>query len=266
MEQMNSNLCSRLGAIVIALSVVATVSARNFYVPGAFQGWDPPTSQLMVETAPMSGIYSTTITGLVEGSQYGFKILEDLSGDGANWSEWIHFHTASQEPDPFTFVYFGDAQNDIKSHWSRVIREAYRDAPKAAFFLHAGDLVDVANRDAQWGHWFGAGGFIHAMTPCVATPGNHEYSQGLSRHWRKVFSLPLNGPAGLEETVYYVDHPGGSNSNVFPVNALEAESRRAARFSPIGYTGSTVRVRDEVPHADYPLTLDLRFEAGQVIG
>ena len=83
---MNSNFCSRVGAILIALLVVATVSARNFYVPGAFQGWDPPTSQLMVETPAGSGIYETTITGLIEGSQYGFKILEDLSGDGANWS------------------------------------------------------------------------------------------------------------------------------------------------------------------------------------
>ena len=96
-------------------------------------------------------------------------------GDGTNWSEWIQFTTASDQNEPFTFVYFGDAQNLLKSHWSRVIRQAYRDAPKAAFLLHAGDLINRAEVDAEWGEWFYAGSFIHRMVPCIATPGNHEY-------------------------------------------------------------------------------------------
>ena len=49
-----------------------------------------------------------------------------------NWSEWVHARTASDKPEPFSFIYFGDAQNDVKSLWSRVIRGAYSDAPKAA--------------------------------------------------------------------------------------------------------------------------------------
>ena len=32
-------------------------------------------------------------------------------------------------PEPFSFIYFGDAQNDVKAHWSRVIRQAYRRRP-----------------------------------------------------------------------------------------------------------------------------------------
>jgi hypothetical protein len=143
-------------------------------------------------------------------------------GDGANWSEWIHFQTASEKPEPFSFIYFGDAQNDLKSMWSRVIREAYSDAPKARFMIHAGDLINNANRDAQWGEWFGAGGWLNAMVPSIPTPGNHEYERAppdpttgqqsnerrLSRHWRPQFSLPENGPEGLEETVYSVDYQG----------------------------------------------------------
>jgi 3',5'-cyclic AMP phosphodiesterase CpdA len=54
-------------------------------------------------------------------------------------------------------------------------------------------------------------------------PGNHEYKKspapvagqkigeeqkGLSRYWRPQFTLPLNGPAGLEESAYYFDYQG----------------------------------------------------------
>lgn len=57
---------------------------------------------------------------------------------------------------------------------------------------------------------------------------------------------------------YYVDHPGGLNPSTFPVNALEAESRRAARFFKFGHTPSQVSVIDEAPDPHYPHTLDLR--------
>lgn len=57
---------------------------------------------------------------------------------------------------------------------------------------------------------------------------------------------------------YHIDHPGGLNPGVYPINALEAESRRAARFFPMGHTGGTYYVRSLDPHPDAPCTLDLR--------
>ena len=72
-------------------------------------------------------------------------------GDGVNWTEYYHFKTASHEEEPFSFIYFGDAQNEVKTHWSRVFR--VRDAPRAAFTLHAGDLIDE-HMDSQWGEWY----------------------------------------------------------------------------------------------------------------
>ena len=114
--------------------------------------------------------HSVTFTGLTPDTLYAYRV-----GDGVNWSEWFHFRTASRELRPFTFVYFGDAQNDLKTHWSRVFRESFRDAPRAAFTLHAGDLINRANRDAEWGEWFGAPAWVNATIPVIATPGNHEY-------------------------------------------------------------------------------------------
>ncbi|MBC8137461.1 MAG: metallophosphoesterase family protein [Fibrella sp.] len=150
--------------------------------------------------------HGAELTGLTPNTLYAYRV-----GDGANWSEWIHFRTASDKPEPFTFIYFGDAQNDIKSLWSRAIRSAYSDAPKARFMIHAGDLINNANTDAQWGEWHTAGGWVNAMMPSLPSPGNHEYNgtpKSLSGHWRPQFTLPENGPAGLEETCYYVDYQG----------------------------------------------------------
>jgi uncharacterized protein (DUF2126 family)/transglutaminase-like putative cysteine protease len=57
---------------------------------------------------------------------------------------------------------------------------------------------------------------------------------------------------------YFVDHPGGLNPEVYPVNALEAECRRAARFTRYGQTGGRMTLRRETPSLEMPCTLDLR--------
>jgi uncharacterized protein (DUF2126 family) len=58
----------------------------------------------------------------------------------------------------------------------------------------------------------------------------------------------------------YVSHPGGRSYDRFPVNALEAESRRASLFVAHGHGAGRLdssRVID-ARNPDYPLTLDLR--------
>lgn len=173
--------------------------------------------------------HSVNFADLAPATKYAYRV-----GDGVNWSEWIQFSTASDKAEPFSFIYFGDAQNDVRALWSRVIREAHSDAPKARFMIHAGDLINEGNRDAEWGEWFGAGDWLNAMVPSILTPGNHEYPRdpkrplaprNLSSHWRPQFTLPETGPEGLEETVYWLDYQG---VRIISLNSNEEEQRQVA--------------------------------------
>lgn len=154
--------------------------------------------------------HTAEFTDLSPKTKYVYRL-----GDGENWSAWNCFRTASDQPEPFSFIYFGDAQQRIRSHWSRVVRTAYAVAPEARFLLHAGDLVDRQGRDSDWAEWHKAAGWVNAVTPSIAVPGNHEYAHGvgskveqLSMYWQPQFEFPKNGPPGLEETVYWLDYQG----------------------------------------------------------
>jgi predicted phosphodiesterase len=195
-----------------AIADVAVAEDGPFFVEKA-RRVDAELTPLESDLGP-AHYHTAVFTDLKPKTKYVYRV-----GDGTNWSEWSHFNTASRDAEPFTFIYMGDAQTELKEHWSRVIREAYSDAPKTAFTLHAGDLVDKRELDAEWGEWFYAAGFINRRVPCIAVTGNHEYvkiknEEGdtvggrLSDHWRPSFAFPHNGPAELDETVYWLDYQG----------------------------------------------------------
>jgi 3',5'-cyclic AMP phosphodiesterase CpdA len=177
--------------------------------------------------------HSAVIDGLEPATSYVYRV-----GDGVEWSEWFQVRTAAASPEPFRFIYLGDAQNDLKSMWSRVIRRAFADAPDAAFIVHAGDLVNRGADDAQWGEWFAAGGWINGVVPSAPSIGNHEYDRPrlpdgtavpgakgvMTAHWRAQFALPENGPKGLEETAYYFDYQG---MRVVSLNSNEGQREQA---------------------------------------
>jgi hypothetical protein len=166
-------------------------------------------TELFASDLGEANYHTASFTDLAPNTMYVYRV-----GDGTNWSEWNQFTTASDQPDPLTFVYVGDAQNDVFSLWSRVIRMGYTLASGARFIIHAGDLVNRANRDAEWGEWHRAAGWINATLPSVPVPGNHEYAaeeggeRKLSGHWRPQFTLPRTGVDGMEESSYYLDIQG----------------------------------------------------------
>lgn len=156
--------------------------------------------------------YAAVFKDLNPGTRYVYRV-----GADKNWSEWNQFKTAGEGHAPFTFVYFGDPQEEIRSMCSPVFRAAYKKAPEAQFWLITGDLVDNGDQDGEWEELFYAFGWISGTTPMMLVPGNHEYPDKryvkgkdykLFDLWRPHFVLPENGPPGLEETVYYIDYQG----------------------------------------------------------
>lgn len=146
--------------------------------------------------------HSAVMTGLHPGKSYVYRV-----GNGKYRSEWFQF-SVPEKKGKLSFLFFGDAQNDVRDHWSRLLRNAFRIRPDVDFILHGGDLINRNNHDIEWGEWFAAGAFVHATIPGAMTPGNHEYGKGpvLSPQWRAQFTLPENGPAGLNETSFEVNY------------------------------------------------------------
>lgn len=171
--------------------------------------------------------HSVTFTELKPDMLYSYRVQ-----GGGTWSEWFQFRTASADLKPFSFIYFGDAQNHIKAHVSRVMREAFMQRPRASLMLHAGDLVNsrAGNHDNEWGEWFAASGWQASMINQFITPGNHEYIEHdsgprtLVPQFSAQFSALKNGPSLLQDTVYYTDYQGVRFISLNSMEALQNEA------------------------------------------
>ncbi len=128
-------------------------------------------------------------------------------------------------------------------------------------------------------HLVSCNGVAVPMTP-TGTPG--EYVAGIRyRAWKPWSSLhptlEIDAPLHVEVVdranrvslggaTYHVVHPGGRSYDTPPVNAHEAEARRARRFEAMGHTAGEIDVqaleaellRRTNDGTDYPVTLDLR--------
>jgi len=108
-------------------------------------------------------------------------------------------------------------------------------------------LRDTAQSEAVGGVRFKAWQPAHGLHPTI--PAHAPLVIEIWDSWRK---------RSLGGCTYHVAHPGGRNSEIFPVNANEAEGRRLARFEPFGFTGGMFEAAREESNPDFPYTLDLR--------
>ena len=170
------------------------------------------TEQLQLENQKIAWSHSVVLSGLKPQTAYVYRV-----GHDSTWSAWSQFRTAGDGTAPFSFVFFGDPQDDIREYVSRVFREAYRQAPGASFWLFSGDMTSDPE-DELVAEWFEAAGFIPAVLPSIMVPGNHDH---LARKvngkkirtdtlplWRAQFTLPENGLPGLEESSFTLDYQG----------------------------------------------------------
>lgn len=114
-----------------------------------------------------------------------------------------------------------------------------------------------------------------ARVPLHSTGVNGEFVAGVRyRAWQPPSALhptiPVDAPLvfdlvdawnqkAVSGCTYHVGHPGGRNYEKVPVNSYEAESRRLARFLPIGHTpGHELSMPSREITPEFPYTLDLR--------
>ncbi len=155
--------------------------------------------------------------GLQPATHYMYRV-----GGSNRWSPWHEFVTASEGREPFSFIYFGDAQTGLRDVWPSTVNAARLAAPGARFAVHAGDLVDDGYDDRLWGDWVAGLSALAPVVPNIPVPGNHDEPRGLSALnvgrallvsplWKFHFALPANGPSSLPELAgqnYYVDYQG----------------------------------------------------------
>jgi acid phosphatase type 7 len=193
--------------------------------------WTEFTKQLSAEKAKTEKVelkknifayhYSAVIRGLKPHTRYVYRV-----GSDSVWTEWNQFSTSSEKAEPFSFVWFGDPQNDIAQHCSRMFRQAFQTAGDAKFWLFSGDITTEPEDDLM-GELFTATGFIFRTIPSALVPGNHDMAylvengqivrnkkghkmrvKFVSLLWHAHYTLPENGISGMEETSYTFDYQG----------------------------------------------------------
>ncbi|WBU37260.1 GH92 family glycosyl hydrolase [Homoserinibacter sp. YIM 151385] len=165
--------------------------------------------------------HSARITGLEPDTEYQYRVAS-----GSQRSVWRTFTTAAAEAEPFTFLYFGDAQEGIGSVWHDSVDAAVAASPEAELALYAGDMVNTSTNDSEWRDWFAGIEDLGARTNSLTTPGNHEVGpEPFMESYLDSFEYDANGPVAadaleyerewgahlekiLEDTVYVTDYQG----------------------------------------------------------
>lgn len=183
----------------VMFAVANAQAQRDFYVPGNFMSeafgladWSPQLyspSQTMVETSAGSGIYELDFdldyaTVDNSGTQFGFKILEDLSGNGAQFGNaddpeitpqdnWFRgdadgVMTITLDTNEYTDGFFPQTNRVIISDditdWTVI----------GNFQTQLGGVGDYVNNDPNT-LMTDAGGGLFQLTTVIPTPGTYNF-------------------------------------------------------------------------------------------
>jgi hypothetical protein len=154
---------------------------------------------------PVVRRHRVTATGLTPATAYAYSLGDGSpspSSSSGGWTPWRVVHTGPDRPRSFQFLYLGDPQCGLEA-WGRLLADARRRHPDAAFLLIAGDLVDRGNERTNWDHFFLRAAGVFDELPLLPCAGNHEYLDRGPQLYRASFALPGNGPAGIDSNLVY---------------------------------------------------------------
>lgn len=146
--------------------------------------------------------FTTTLTGLKPYTTYRYRAGNPQA---ERWSPWQRFTTGPEKGAAFSFAFLGDIQEGFPSV-ENAFRRIERDFPQTAFYLMAGDFVDVGEMRNQWDIFFAHSANTFAGKFLAPTPGNHDYHHIDPKGpvaYVSYFELPHNGPQKLAPNLTY---------------------------------------------------------------
>lgn len=158
------------------------------------------------------------LTGLQPDTLYHYRI-GSKGKNGMEWGMSSTFHTAKAKTTSFSFLVFGDSQNNsittsAYTAWGKTCENAYAAHPDAKFFINLGDMVEEGQNYPHWTGWFAGAKNVIDKIPAYPMTGNHE-SYVPTGHvpvpvepefWEAQWPTPANGPADLKGTAYSFDY------------------------------------------------------------
>lgn len=176
--------------------------------------------------------WTVELKGLQPGTKYSFRV-----GESGGVSDVLSFETAPEKPEPFTFVYLGDAQNGLEDV-GNLLWQVYKRYPEAKFYLLAGDLVEWGDQRDNWDELFAFGQHIFQRRPIVPVVGNHDIIGGGPRLYLDFFRLPADGPRALKPGRAYTLNYGHLSLAVLDSN-LDADKPAQAAWLKEKFAAST---------------------------
>lgn len=213
-----------VGAVVIFLLVICgtgNVAAYDDSDDTSFFRWGPYLTGTTVNTTVVNWLSTTPVKGTVsyatdatycETGRYEETVTDDanvtlhhLSLTGLEPNTCYHYqvitggersgdHTFRTFPenDPFTFIVYGDTQEQLP-YFTQAERHALvaeriaATEPDTLFVLHVGDTVCQVEDEDEWDRFFAAGKPLFANTTLVPVLGNHENNETV---WYDIFGMP----------------------------------------------------------------------------
>lgn len=189
---------------------------------------------------------SVRLDGLRPDTDYVYRIGSRSKEGRTEWTELRHFRTASRTATEFSFLVFGDSQNNMPANpdysiWHETITKAYASHPEARFFVSLGDLVQEGQNYPHWSAWFEAAQGVIDKIPAYPVLGNHEtfrpriYGSVEPIAFERQWPVPQNGPKDLNGTAYAFDY----GSVHFAV--LNTQDKEYQSFGQFGLFAKTAR-------------------------